>query len=242
MNQLIHLAEFQEVLDHYQVSPAAKQVLAKAKLALCVSPSSVGRNTIIRELLKTGDYRYIVSQTTRQPRVNDGVLEQNGREYWFISEEKMLADLKGGKLIEAAIIHNQQVSGMSISEIEKAKADNKIAITDLEVMGVENVIQAKSDTFALFVLPPNFDEWQRRMHSRGQMNEDEKRRRLESAVKELKMALSTDYYKFVINDTVENAVLQIQNIVKNSHTILQPEAIDLTKQLIDQTQRLLNNS
>lgn len=215
VNHLEHLREFQEILAHYSISEPSKKILAGTKLALLVAPTSTGRNTIIRELLKTGDYHFITSDTTRLPRVNDGIPEQNGVEYWFRSEEDMLNDLRAGKFLEAAIIHNQQVSGISIRELEQANVENKIAITDIEVVGVHNVVVAKADTYALFVLPPSFDEWLKRLEGRGHMPMDEKRRRLESAVKEFSAALDNNYYHYIINDTIDHAVGQIQAITND---------------------------
>src|SRR5579885_607634 len=113
MNRLEHLQEFKTVLANYRISPASQRILQQTNLVLLAAPTSAGRNTIIRELLKTGDYHYIVSDTTRQPRINDGIPEQNGVEYWFRSEADILKDLAAGQYVEAAIIHNQQVSGIS---------------------------------------------------------------------------------------------------------------------------------
>ena len=85
-----------------------------------ISVTAGGRNTIIDQLLKSGDFHYIISDTTRHKRANNGVMEQDGREYWFRSEDEILADLKAGNFLEAAIIHNQHVSGISIRELKKA--------------------------------------------------------------------------------------------------------------------------
>src|ERR1700759_5108412 len=121
--QLKHYQEFKAVLDSYQISDRARQAVQELKLALLLAPTSSGRNTIIRYQVGTGRYYYIISDTTRPPRVNDGVQEKNGREYWFRSEEEILADLKAGEYLEAEIIHNQQVSGISIRELEKAHSE-----------------------------------------------------------------------------------------------------------------------
>src|SRR5438309_1023704 len=117
---LQHYTEFKAVLDKYHVSDAAKTKLEGLKLVLMLAPTSGGRNTIIKRQLQTGNYYYIVSDTTRPPRVNDGALEQNGNEYWFRTEDEILADLKTGSFLEAELIHDQQVSGISIRELEKA--------------------------------------------------------------------------------------------------------------------------
>src|ERR1700689_1309052 len=118
MNELVHGAEFRSALRDYHLSKAALQTLSQTKLVILVAPTSSGRNTIIWQLLKTGDYYFIVSDTTRQPRINDGKLERDGHEYWFRSEAEVLTDIQQGKYLEAAVIHNQQVSGISIRELQ----------------------------------------------------------------------------------------------------------------------------
>ena len=96
---LQHYTEFKEVLETYHVSDSAKSTLEDLKLVLLLGPTSSGRNTIMKHQLKTGNYTYIISDTTRPPRVNDGVLETNGTEYWFRTEEEVLADLKAGQFL-----------------------------------------------------------------------------------------------------------------------------------------------
>ncbi len=232
MNQLKHLDEFKQVLAHYTVSEASKRILKQTQLVLLAAPTSAGRNTIIRELLKTGEYHYIVSDTTRQPRINDGVLEQNGVEYWFRTEEEVLADLQAGKFVEAAIIHNQHVSGISIRELDQARQEEKIAITDIEVVGAHNIVEAKPDTVAIFVLPPNLEEWLHRLRYRGKLSPAEVRRRLESAGNEFKLALERDYYNFVINDQLEAAMEHIHQLARFS--IQDPEQQQRGRQLTEQ--------
>lgn len=191
----------------------ALKVLKDTKLVLCDAATAAGRNTIIRELLKTNEYYYIISDTTRKPRVNDGVLEENGVVYWFRTEDEMLAELKAGKLVEAELIHKQQVSGMSTREIDKARKQNKIAITDVDRVGVTNVKAAKDDVICLFVIPPDYDTWQKRIEGRGKMDPAEFSRRMETAFLEYQNALSQDYYLFLINDKLDDAVREIRNIV-----------------------------
>lgn len=213
MNRLQHLEEFRAVLADYHVSPAAHKVLADARLVLCSAATATGRNSVIRELLKSGEYEFIVSDTTRKPRVNDGVLEQNGVEYWFRSEAEILADLQAGKLVEAEIIHSQQVSGMSIREIEKAASRNKIAITDIDRGGVAKIREAKPDVLCLFFLPPSYEIWQDRLHARGDMESNEYQRRMKTAVKEYENALAKPYYTFVVNDDFAKTVRCVDAIV-----------------------------
>lgn len=241
MNKLAHIDEFHKILKDYKLSQTSLHALSQTELVVLVAPSSSGRNTLIRHLLKTGDYYFIVSDTTREKRTNDGVPEQNGVEYWFRSEEEVLEDIKAGKYLEAAVIHNQQVSGISVRELEKATQKEKIAITDAEIAGVENAIKLKPDTIAIFVLPPNFEEWQRRIKHRGDMNQEEYKRRMESAAVEFADALKHDYYKFVINESVEQAAEQVNIIAKLDVVDAETQARgrDLAERLYLDTKALL---
>ena len=243
MNELKYLDEFQTLLSDYKLSKQALQALSQTRLVLLVAPTSSGRNRLIRELMKTDDYYYIVSDTTRQPRSNDGVMEQSGVEYWFRDEADVLDDIRGGKYLEAAVIHKQQVSGISVRELKLATDKGKIAITDAEIAGIDNAIKLKPDTLGIFVLPPSFDEWQRRLHHRGDMHSEEYKRRMESAVVELSAALEHDYYRFVINDDIAGAVQQINAIAKLDTYTSEQHSVGrhLAEQLLLETSILLRS-
>jgi len=215
MNKLHFIEDFTKALADYHISEASKQILKETTLVLLTAPAAGGRNTIIRELLKTGDYHFIVSDTTRKPRVNDGKPERDGVEYWFRSEKEMLDDIHAGKFLEAEIIHGQQVSGISMRELQKARDEQKIAINEVDIGGAHAIKQAKPDTISVIVLPPTFEEWQRRFKARGAMAEDEHRRRLHTAVRIFEDALNHDYFNFIINDHVVNSSVAINELVRS---------------------------
>ena len=236
-NRLTRLQEFQKILANYQISDESKQTLTRTKLALMVGPTSCGRNTIIRHLVQQGGYRFLVSDTTRAKRSNDGVMEQDGVEYWFRSEDDVLADLRAGKFLEAAIIHAQQVSGVSIRELEHTIAADAIGITDIEIIGVDTVKEMHAGAHAFFVLPPSFTEWQRRLHHRGEMTPAEKRRRMESAVHEFSHALEVGFYHFIVNDSIESAAAQVNKVTSGkSNTRAEKQARELAIELLTETQ------
>jgi guanylate kinase len=231
-NKLEKLEEFKQVLASYHISDESHKILQQATLVLLTAPSSGGRNTIIRELLRTGDYHFIISDTTRHPRVNDGVPEQNGREYWFRSEDVILEDLKAGRFLEAELIHNQQVSGISIRELQKAREEQKIAITDVDLQGIITVSKAKPDTVSVLVLPPSFSEWQRRFTARGKMPSIEIRRRMETAARIFAAGLEHEYFRFVINDKVQDAAIEIHRMARLGE--VDPDTQSRGRQLCEQ--------
>lgn len=232
------------MLQDYSLSDAAKKTLQDLKLVLMVGPTSSGRNTIIRELVKTGGYHFIVSDTTREKRVNDGIPEEDGREYWFRTEDDMLSDIKQGDFLEAAIIHNQQVSGISIRELQKAKNSGKIAIDEVEIAGAHNTYKAKPDTVIIFSVPPSFVKWMHRLHKRGRMPEDEVRRRLETACLEFDAALIQSYYKYVINDDIDETVAAVDSMARLDlyNEVKGSEAREHIKQLYQQTRNYLSGT
>jgi guanylate kinase len=207
---------FKTALMSYKPSIDVIDVLSDSPVVLLVAPAGAGRNTIIRNLIMTDKYHFVVSDTTRKQRINNGVPERDGEEYWFKSEEQVLKGLEQGEYVEAAIIHEQQVSGANMSEYKLAGEKGQIAITDIEINGCETMRQYASKITCVFVLPPDFDEWMRRLDARGVMDADEKTRRLQSAVYEIETALTLAYFKYVINWDLRQTSLELHEQIMSS--------------------------
>ena len=65
MNKLDNIKEFKHLISDYSPSTESLDILKQVQLTLLVAPSSAGRNTVIRELVKEGDFSFIVTDTTR---------------------------------------------------------------------------------------------------------------------------------------------------------------------------------
>ncbi len=241
-NKLSYIDDFKKVLRNYTPNIEVIDVLSQVTVVLLVAPAASGRNTIIRNLIMTGKYYFVVSDTTRHPRINNGVPERSGEEYWFRSEQEMLEGLRYGQYVEAALIHEQQVSGASIHEYKNAFEKGLVAITDIDIQGSDTVQQYASNVHNIFVLPPEFDEWMRRMDGRGAMDPGEKRRRLESAVKEIEGALERTYFKFVVNWDLRQTCEELHEEIMSGifDTDRQKKAIGHARQLLEQLSKVLN--
>lgn len=229
---LRHLDEFEILLKGYRPSDKTITILQSMPLVLLVGPTAAGRNTLINLLVQTDRYYSIVSYTTRKPRANKGIMEKDGVEYWFITEEEFLDGLKKGKFLEAAIIHKQQVSGNNITQIEEAAKAGKIAINEVQIDGAAHIHEYKPDTLCIFLLPPTFDVWMERIRARGDMDEAELRRRLESALTEISTALEEDYYQFVINHEIHEAAQAVDELANGRE--INPEKQELGRQHAEQ--------
>src|SRR5438045_5836424 len=106
-------------LSDYQPDQAATQLIHDTPILLLVGPTGAGKDSVKDKLLNTGRFHHIISHTTRPPRINHGVVEQDGREYHFIDKaiaEKMLDE---HAFIEAKI-YSDNVYGTSVAEIQAA--------------------------------------------------------------------------------------------------------------------------
>ena len=209
-----------EKLKKYTTSPAAIRLIHDTQILMLVGPTGAGKDSIKQKLLDTGDFHHIISHTTRPPRLNHGILEEDGKDYHFIDKptaEKMLQDRA---FIEAKV-YSDNLYGTSVAEIQKAHDEGKIAMTDIEVQGVAEYKALDPSVMAVFLLPPDFETWQQRLQRRygDVVDADDYRLRLKTALQELEELQSTNYYVAVINDDLEVVFRQIQTIVSSeNHT------------------------
>lgn len=204
----------QQLVDTYKISPEATELVRKTPIVLLVGVSGAGKDTIKHRLLQTGKYHHIVSHTTRQPRENGGLMEQDGVDYHFISKDKAVSMLENGEFVEAKK-YGDNLYGTSVAEIHQAKNEGKIAITDLEVQGVVEYKALSPNVIAQFILPPDYNEWQRRLHARygtGGADPEDIAKRMRTAIAELQEALQQPYYHFVVNENLDDALRAVDKI------------------------------
>lgn len=195
-------------IREYQTPPTAVELVRQTKIVLLVGIAGAGKDTIKKRLLVGDDFRDIVSHTTRQPRQNNGMWEQNDTDYHFVDLQTIETMVNDGAFIETKHVHDT-VYGTSIAEVQKIHDAGKIAITDLDVQGVAEYKELSSNVVAIFILPPSYEVWRRRLQKRyatAAEFEAEYPKRRASAIRELEHALAVPYYHFIINDDLDTAV------------------------------------
>lgn len=229
-------------LFNYQADESAKQLVKATPILLLVGPSGAGKDSIIGKLSQAGGFHRIISHTTRKPRINKGVMEQDGKDYFFIDKPKAEAMLDDKAFIEAKL-YSHNVYGTSVAEIQRAHDEAAIAMTDLEVQGVAEYKELDPNVLAVFLLPPNFEIWQDRLQKRHSKISDKEDycRRLRTALKEFKVLLNNDYYVPVINDDLDETAQYVEQVArtKNVDSGKQATGIELTRQLMSQTEEFL---
>lgn len=171
-------------------------------------PSGAGKTTILKRILKSVEnLTFSVSYTTRPKRPN----EVEGVDYFFIDEDKFKTLIKKGEFIEWALVHGYYY-GTSKKFIEEKLSRGFDIILDIDVQGALNIMQKYSNAVFVFLAPPSFESLKERLRKRKTESEKDFLKRVEDAKWELSKIPLFDY--LVINDSVEEAVKNIESIIR----------------------------
>lgn len=182
--------------------------MSKGFLLVLSGPSGCGKGTVSKALLsKGGDIVFSVSATTRRPRPG----EVNGRNYYFVDEDKFCKMVKNEEFLEYAHVHSNYYGTPKefvFDEIEKGE----IVLLEIDVQGALQVKKNYKEAVFIFLLPPTMDELKNRIIKRGTETQEDINRRFENAFTELDFVGEYDF--FVVNDKVEAAVKDIEAIIR----------------------------
>ena len=185
--------------------------MKKGKTFIISGPSGVGKSTVLSALLeKRPNLYFSVSATTRDPRPG----ELDGIPYHFMDAESFRKWIAMDQFLEyAEYVGN--FYGTPKRFVDEAMEQGKDVILDIEVQGAIQVTSKRPETVRIFIAPPSWAELERRLTERGTDSKDKIQKRLLRAKVEFQTAHTYDY--FVINDTVENAVRELDAIMTAEH-------------------------
>jgi guanylate kinase len=178
------------------------------KLFVITAPSGAGKSSLINALLENDRaLKLSISYTTRPPRRG----EKNGREYHFVDEATFLAMRSRGEFLESAEVHGNRY-GTSKRVIHDALERGEDLVLEIDWQGAQQVRALYPDALGIFILPPSFDELERRMRSRGQDSDAVIRHRLENAREELRHQGEFKYV--IINKDFDAARQELAEIIR----------------------------
>jgi guanylate kinase len=185
--------------------------MQKGKTFIISGPSGVGKSTVLKALLEKRPALYFsVSATTRDPRPD----EVDGVHYHFMDVDAFRQRIAEDAFLEyAEYVGN--FYGTPKKYVDEAMNTGRDVILDIEVQGALQVCGKRPETVRIFIAPPSWTELERRLTERGTDSPEKIQKRLLRAKVEFQTADTYDY--FVINDTVETAVAELDAILTAEH-------------------------
>ena len=184
--------------------------LNSGRIVVLAGPSAVGESTVVRRLrTDIPDLFFSVSMTTRDPRPG----EIDGEDYIYVTREQFEQNIAADKMLEWAEIHaGLQLSGTPREPIEKALADSRPVLVEVDLEGARNVKKMLPEVQTVFLAPPSWEELVDRLTGRGTETQDVIERRLQTA--KVEMASQSEFDHVVVNDDVGEAVAAIREILR----------------------------
>ncbi|MGX1694850.1 guanylate kinase [Microbacterium keratanolyticum] len=184
--------------------PQSEPRAGRSRLLVLAGPTAVGKGTVATHIRETHPEIHLsVSATTRAPRPG----EIDGVHYYFVDEDRFDQMIADDELLEYATVHNRFRYGTPRAPIEKALAEGKTVLLEIDLQGARQVRAADASATLVFLLPPSWDELVQRLVGRGTEDEAERARRLRTAKVELAAQNEFDYR--IVNQDVATAAREV---------------------------------
>ncbi|HEY9421630.1 MAG TPA: guanylate kinase [Thermoanaerobaculia bacterium] len=143
------------------------ELIHPGELFIVSAPSGTGKTTLISHLLQEGLPRlpgleFSVSYTTRKPRQG----EVDSKDYHFVDHETFLSMIAATAFLEWAEVHGNYY-GTAASEVFPRLEQGIDVLLDIDVQGAERILAKNPKAHGIFIMPPSYEDLERRLHKRG---------------------------------------------------------------------------
>ncbi len=171
------------------------------------APSGTGKSTLVKRLISSlPGLSFSVSLTTRPRRTG----EQNGREYFFVSPARFKRMIATQRFVEWADVYGH-FYGTAWDQLQTAQVAGRDILLDIDVRGHRQVRRRLPEAVSIFLLPPSFQELERRLRHRHADAPAVIEKRLDTARKEITHWREYDY--LVVNDHLSSATRALRAVV-----------------------------
>lgn len=181
----------------------------KGSLIVISGPAGSGKGTIVKLLLQDESYKVSISTTSRQPRADD----VPGVTYNFVSREDFIGMITRGELAEFAD-YVGNLYGTPVKSIEELLKSGKNVILEIETQGALQIKSRFPEALLIWLSPPDYQTLEARLRGRGTNTDEDIKRRLTIAKRELQFLQYYDY--IVVNEKglAGEAAERIREIVR----------------------------
>jgi guanylate kinase len=196
------------------------------------APSGTGKTTVVKKLLEQDKkLNWSVSVTTRAPRAG----EQNGVDYYFISDEEYDKLLQEDAFYEHVDSQYGSRYGTLRSEVDEFLNIGQDVLFDMDWEGMRQMKdKAPDDVVSVYLLPPSIKELRRRLEGRSTDSKEIIEKRMGLVLE--KMQHWTEYDYVVICGDLDQTVDTIRQIfsAERMKRKRQIGLIEFTQKLIDE--------
>ncbi len=179
----------------------------KGKLIVISAPSGCGKSTVVHALMeRRPNLKFSISATTRKPREG----EEDGKDYFFVSRERFMEMVAEDAFLEHAV-YVENCYGTPRKALDDMLESGLDVMLDIDVQGAFQIREKRPDALMVFLMPPSFEELEKRLILRGKDSMEVIKNRLITAREECKVADKFDY--IIVNDDVERAVSEFSSII-----------------------------
>ncbi|HEX6108813.1 MAG TPA: guanylate kinase [Ktedonobacteraceae bacterium] len=215
--------ETEQFVSQNQQLASAQSSTRQGLLFVLSAPSGAGKDTVINTLKQQGmDFFVVPSVTTRTPRPG----ESEGHPYHFISKETFEQLVSQNELLEYANVHGNWY-GQPRKLIRDTLSAGRDVLLKIDVKGAATIRSKVSDAIFIFLIPGSLEELTQRLTGRQTETEEELRRRLADARKELAEQHWYDYLITNRDGHLQEAVDCLRAIMLAEHCRVHPRNIDV---------------
>jgi guanylate kinase len=188
-------------------APAAPDAPA-GRLFVVAAPSGAGKSSLVGALLaRESRLGVSISHTTRAPRGQ----ERDGVEYHFVDMARFEQMIHAGEFIEHALVHGNRY-GTSRAAVQSLLAQGRDVVFEIDWQGALQIKALFPHALLIFILPPSWQELERRLRGRGEDEPEVINERLQNARVEVAQAPRFDFV--IINGDFETALGQLADVVR----------------------------
>ena len=173
--------------------------------------SGSGKTSIVSALIALGLGQRVITCTTRAPRSNNGVLEIDGKDYFFLSMDEFTRARLAGEFAEYACVYGK-FYGTRKRDIEKSDITMSALFAIVDVQGAETLMGLYPNATSVFIDVPKSDML-KRLTDRGD-SQDAIARRLAECDIECEKAVLFDCVITNRNCALDDSILLLTNLVK----------------------------
>jgi guanylate kinase len=190
----------------------ASSTASQLPVFVITGTSGEGKSTLAKDLiLRIPELELAVSATTRPRRPG----EEEGHDYWFISEEEFDRRLAEDGFLEHVTLPwgEGYRSGTLWSELDRIRSEGRAPLLEIETGGALEVKKRVPGAVTIFITAPSKEELEKRLRARATESEGEIEERLNVAEQQLE--LESAFGHRIVNDDLQRAEAELEEIVRS---------------------------